>query len=156
GPDGKRPADPVQVEGVRLPDSTTLWAAELPLPAESKGVLQVGFTATNEVGLQVTETKNIKLVDAPPPAGNLHVKVLRGSLPQIGLLVKLKDAEGKDKAVATTNNKGIAEFKQLPPGLYSVSAAKADSGVGSKAETAGKVEVDKTTEVKLELRRGNP
>jgi hypothetical protein len=153
GPDGKRAAEPVKVEGVK---QANLWTAELPLPAEAKGLMQVGLVATNEVGLEVTETKNIKLVDAPPPAGNLHVKVLRGDRPQEGLLVKLKDAEGKEKSAEVTDAKGIAKFSKLPPGVYGVSANKPDSGTGSKGDAIGKVEVDKTTEVNINLRRGNP
>ncbi len=156
GPDGKRPADPIKVEGFKTKEGSDVWSAEITLPPEAKGIMQVGLTATNDVGLEVTETKNIKLVDAPPPAGNLHVKVLRGNRPQAGISVKLKDGEGKEKAVAVSNDKGIAEFNKLPPGVYSVAASKPDSGVGSKAEAAGKVEVEKTTEVNLNLRRGNP
>lgn len=156
GPDGKRPADPIKVEGFRTREGSDVWSAEITLPPEAKGIMQVGLTATNDVGLEVTETKNIKLVDAPPPAGNLHVKVLRGNRPQVGVSVKLKDGEGKEKATGVSNAKGVVEFNALPPGVYSVSAAKPDSGVGSKAEAAGKVEVEKTTEVNLNLRRGNP
>jgi hypothetical protein len=153
GPDGKRAAEPVKVEGVK---QANLWTAELPLPTDAKGMMQVGLVATNEVGLEVTETKNIKLVDAPPPAGNLHVKVLRGDRPQEGLLVKLKDAEGKEKGAEVTDAKGLAKFSKLPPGVYTASTNKPDSGVGSKGDATGKVEVDLTTNVTINLRRGNP
>ncbi len=154
GPDGKRPADPVKVEGVRDNNVPDTWVAELPLAPEAKGVLQVGVVATNEVGLDGTETKNIKLVDAPAPAGNLHVKVLRGSRAQPDMEVKLLDAEGKEKSLGKSNDKGIVKFEKLAPGLYKVVAAKADSSSGSKGEVVGKVEVDKTTEVTLTLKRG--
>ncbi|MFO0812371.1 MAG: carboxypeptidase-like regulatory domain-containing protein [Gemmatales bacterium] len=155
GPDGKRASEPIKVEGT-LVKQANVWTAELPLPADAKGLMQVGLVATNDVGLEVTETKNIKLVDAPPPAGNLHVKVLRGSRPQEGITVKLKDAEGKEKSVAVTDAKGIARFNQLPPGSYGVAADKPDSGAGSKGIALGKVEVNATTEVTITLRRGNP
>jgi hypothetical protein len=154
GPDGKRAADPLKVEGVRDPSAADRWTAELPIPADAKGILQVGVVATNEVGLDGTEAKNIKLVDAPAPAGDLQVTVLRGNRPQQGVEVKLKDAEGKEKGVATTKEKGIAKFEKLPPGVYTISAAKADSGSGSKGEVTGKVEIGKVTEVTLTLKRG--
>jgi hypothetical protein len=154
GPDGKRPADPIKVEGVQDKAKPALWHGELPLAPEAKGVLQVGVTATNEVGLEATEVKTIKLVDAPLPAGDISVTVMRGDRPQPGVIVGLKDAENKEKSVGTTDDKGIVKFEKLPPGLYLVATAKPDSSSGTKAAAPAKVEAGKTTEVTLPLKRG--
>jgi hypothetical protein len=163
GPDGKRAADPVKVEGLRDPADPERWVADLPLAPDAKGVLQVGATATNEVGLDSTDTKNIRLLEPPAPAGTIVVTVLRGGRPQPGVNVLLRDSEGKDKGVLTTAVKadkdkkvvvGQVVFDKLPPGLYGIGAAKADSSSGSKAAVPVKVEAGKTVEINLELKRG--
>jgi hypothetical protein len=154
GPDGKRAAEPIKVEGIQDKAKPALWHGELPLAPEAKGVMQVGVTAINEVGLEATEVKTIKLVDAPLPAGDIVVKVMRGDRPQPGVTVGLKDAENKEKSVGTTDDKGIVKFEKLPPGLYVIATAKPDSSSGTKAVAPAKVEAGKTTEVTLPLKRG--
>jgi hypothetical protein len=154
GPDGKRAAEPIKVEGLRDPDKVDLWHAAIPLPPEVKGVLEVGAVATNQVGLESTEVKLIKLVDPPPVGGTLVVTVLRGGRPQAKVNVLLRDAEGKEKGILATDDKGIATFKGLAPGMYSVLAAKADSSTGSRATMAAKVEPGDPVKVELNLKRG--
>jgi hypothetical protein len=50
--------------------------------------------------------------------------VERAGRPQAGVLVTLRDVEGRDRGTATTDAAGVARFGGLQSGVYRLSAAR--------------------------------
>ena len=149
GPDGKIPPEAPKVEATLIKDR---WVAELPMPADKKGPMEVTAVVLNAVGLESTKTTRIELVDKKL-VGKIAVKVERGGRPQPDTPVLLRDAKNEEKAAGRTNAKGEYLFEELPPGFYKVASAKADAGAGSRGEVRVEVQVDKTTKATLPLTR---
>jgi len=149
--DGKLPDGP-KAEGDLVDAKLGMWAGELPIP-DKKGFIEVGVQFINETGIAATKTQKIELVDPPFPGGTIDGLVVLGDLGQPKLPVLLRDAEGKEKGVAVTNDKGAFKFEGLAPGAYRLFSAKPDSGVGTKGSAGVQVIVGKTTKVTVELSR---
>lgn len=106
------------------------WTAEMTFPND-KGLADLSTEFVNGVGLSAFATTQVRLVEPSTPgagaaAATIKGKVVTGPNDELGVTgakVLLKDAEGKKKAEATTNDKGEFEFKDLPPGDYKVSAS---------------------------------
>jgi len=115
------------------PGGKKTWVAELPVPTDKPGVVDVGVQVTNGAGLQKFGTITIRLVDAPPntttPASKLAT--IEGTVkdkdgrPQPDARVALIDANGKEKDTGKTDAKGKYSFKDLPAGSYKIQASKA-------------------------------
>ena len=150
--DGKLPADAVKVDGVPWPRPTTAlsrlvgfsryaesggvlaagiapasWVGEVPLPPEKRGEAFVGVQFTNDVGLVQMKTQRIVLVDPPIAAGSVVGFVKVGGVPQAGLTVALRAADGKELATTKTNEKGKFTFESVFPGAYTVASSKPSS-----------------------------
>src|SRR5262249_41252554 len=148
--DGKIPPDAVLAEGKPLLDKPGVWEAAIPLPAEKRGEAFIGVAFFNEVGLATTKTQRIELVDAPPPSGAIDGIVLIGDRPQPGLVVRLF-ADGKEKAVAMTDDKGKFKFENVPVGNYTVGSARPDSSYGFGGTAPVQVELERRAKVALNL-----
>lgn len=151
--DGKLPPDAVKVDGVQSPTDPKVWTADIPLPPEKRGEVFIGVVFTDQVGLTTTRTQRVELIDAPPPAGNIAGVVMIGELPQPGLVVSLRDGDGKEKATTTTDDKGKFKFEKVAPGNYTVASSRKDSSYGSAGSAPVQVEVDKTAKVTLPLKK---
>src|SRR5262249_55315916 len=163
--DGKIPPDAVKVDGVRSLTDPTAWTAELPLPPEKRGELTVGVVFFNRVGLSTLQVQKVELVDAPPPSGTIVGRVKVGEIPQSGAVVVLKNAEGKEIATAKSAEEpppappgakpdpkpkpkvGEFKFENVPPGVYTVSAAKPSSSYPFAGSTPVTVKVGETSTV---------
>ena len=154
-PEGKLPEGVVLTQAVApSPEKKSdPWVAQLPVPADKKGgPADIVVLATNAVGLTSVTPLAIELVD-PPTGGTITGKVFLGSKAQAGVTVLLKDSDGKDKGSAKTNDKGVYEFLDVASGGYHVSAAKADSGIGTKGDAPVRVRVGEKSEADIHLTR---
>jgi hypothetical protein len=130
------------------------FTGELPLP-DRVGRVAIGVRFINAVGLASDLTDEIEVVETPKPTtGDIKVKVVQGSddRPQPTLTVQVLD-EKKATTVKTgaTDDKGEVTIKDLPPGKYVVFSNKPQDY--AKAEKPVTVEVGKTTDVTLSLKR---
>jgi hypothetical protein len=155
GPDGKLP-DGEKIEAVKSPAGGGLWIAMVPLAADKKGEIDLSAQATNSVGMTANNVQKIVLVDPPPPptTGTIIATVELQRRPQPNVAVVMKDAEGKDKGAAKTNDKGEVKFEKVPPGVYKLSAARADASTGTKGEEGITVEAGKEHKITINLARG--
>lgn len=134
--DGKIPPGAPTVEGVRSVKDPAVWVAALPLPPDTQGAVFVGVQFTNNVGVSSTDVQTVVLVDEKSggagvgPLGSIEATVVFGELPQPGVAVSLRNAEGKVVGAGSTNDKGKVKFEKLAPGLYTLVATKADSSYG--------------------------
>ena len=144
------------------------FTASFSLP-DVKGKVKLYAKATNGAGLSaVTEGATLAVVDPPPPpksekekekekrtVGDVAVKVIQGSSPerpQPGLTVELRNAAGAAVQTKTTDDKGEAFFKDVPPGGYTLYTVKL-ADFGAKAFAAVTVAADKKSEATLEVKR---
>src|SRR5262249_37699894 len=144
--DGKLPPDAILADGTPVADKPGLWEALIPLPPEKRGEAIIGVVFVNEVGLATTKTQRVELIDAPPPAGAIDGVVLIGERPQPGVVVSLR-ADGKEKVTATTNDKGMFKFENVPVGNYTVVSARPDSSYGFAGATPVQVELERRSKV---------
>lgn len=173
-PDGTLPPDAVVADGVRVPkvdgktkkpstiEFTDEWVAEL-IPPDKKGKYLIAAVATDRAGNEGKVTKQdpavkvIELVDpatgAAGPRGSIAGIVIFGGLPQPGLKVAVGGADGKAKAVATTDEKGRFCIPDVLPGAYTVVTLKTNSALGFTSQADVTVEPEKTAKVTLELVR---
>ena len=149
--DGKLPEGP-KAEGDLVDAKLGKWTGELPIP-DKKGMIEVGVQFINETGIAAVKTQKIELVDPPFPGGTIDGTVVLGELGQPKVPVLLRDAEGKEKGIGMTNDKGGFKFEGVAPGAYTVYSAKPDSGVGTKGNAGVQVQVGKTSKVTVELGR---
>jgi hypothetical protein len=139
------------------PSAGGAYTAVLPM-ADTKGRAVVGVRVINGVGLYIDKAADVELVDPvvkpKPTTGDIKGVVEQGSPPrrQPGRTVWLLD-EKQSAVLKTTeaNAKGEFAFKDVAPGNYVVRSDKpTDYATARKAAT---VEVGKTTEVVLTLKR---
>jgi hypothetical protein len=160
--EGKMPADAIKAVGRK--EVTVLpfgwveerWTADLKIPDDFRGPGVVGVTFTNGVGVTnaLPEVQRIEIVDAPPkpPLGSIEGKVEYGGRLQPGVAITLVDENGKNKGGTTTDDKGTFKIKDVPPGHYTVMAAKKDSSTGASGSAPVTVEAgDKPAKVAVEL-----
>jgi hypothetical protein len=149
--DGKLPPDAILAEGKPLGVIPNVWTADLPLPADKRGEGYVGVIFVNEVGLATMRTQRIELVDAPPPFGAIDGVVMVGDRPQPGLVVSLRDGEGKEKMVGKTDDTGKFKFEKVIPGTYTVASAKPTSSYPFAGVAPVQVEADKRAKVAVPM-----
>jgi hypothetical protein len=153
--DGKIPADAIKAVGTQSLTNPHIWGASIAVPADFRGVAVVAAQFGNEAGL-VTETplvQRIEIVDPLPPTGTIEGNVVFGERFQPGVSVSLRDAEGKEKAATTTDEKGRFKFERTPIGTYRLIVIKRDSSTGAAGTSPVVVEADKTTNVSVALEK---
>jgi hypothetical protein len=161
--DGKLPD--TKVEGELIDRKKNLFVGQLPIP-DKKGVIEVGVQFVNETGVTATKTQKIELID--PVGGSISGTVDLGGRGQPGVVVSLRDAEGKEKGTAVTEDEkdnkadtpkdqrksnGKFKFENVPPGTYRLFANKPDSGVGTKGSTSVQVQAGVESKVTVPLAR---
>jgi hypothetical protein len=153
--DGTFPAGAVTVAGVRSEKDATVWVADLPVPAGTRGDVVVGVVFTNQVGLATTRTARVRvqLILPPPPRGRVEGRVLLGDRPQPDSPVTLLGADGTAKATATTDPTGKFRFEQVPPGGYSVASTKPDPTTGFTGSAPVQVRAGETAKATVSLAR---
>jgi hypothetical protein len=171
-PEGKVPPDAAVVIAERTPLG---WVAQVPVPVppppppappppapppkkEPFPPFDITVIAENGVGLSTAKVIRIELVE--PPGGTIRLLVERGGRPQPGTPVTLRDVAGAEKGVGTTGDgtkgteKGVVYFRNLPPGVYKMTALKEDSSLGLAGIAAAQIPdppSDKPVEVVLPL-----
>jgi hypothetical protein len=157
GDDGKFPSDAAKVEGLAVIDKnkipTGAYTALLPVPADKRGEMYISAVLIDAVGLSVTKTQRIELVDAPPPTGSINGTISIGERRQPGIKVLLLNGEGKEKAAAVTNEYGRYKFEKVPVGDYVVFAEKPDSSYGSEGKVAVQVKAEQTAKPAIDLKK---
>jgi hypothetical protein len=151
-PDHKAPPTAVLVKGNKNPKDGT-WTADLALPAEGKGLIDLGVIFTNGAGLVTSATIPVELVEAAAVVAgkaSIEASVLEGDRPQNDLPVVLMDAKGQVKDTLKTE-KGKVIFKDLAPGDYKVSSLKTASN--TKGETAVTLKEGEAKKVMIDLFR---
>ncbi len=148
-PDGKLPPAGATATGLPSPSDAKTWSATLPLPAESKGPIDVSVQFVSNVGLSTFDTGRIELIDTDPIlTGSIRGRVREGELPQAGLDVVLVNAKG-EKLETKTDNDGIFGFTDVPVGKYLVASYKSTSKRTGRLEV--EVKADVTTKAEVEL-----
>ena len=157
GDDGKFSPETLKFDGAEVLDKKKLptgaYTVLLPLPADKRGRMFISAVLVDAVGLTVTKTQTIELVDAPPPTGAINGTISIGERRQPGIKVLLLNGEGKEKANALTNEYGRYKFEKVPVGDYVVFAEKPDSSYGSEAKLAVAVKADATAKPAMELKK---
>lgn len=113
-----------------VPGETGLWQAELALPKEPAGPLDITVKVTNAVGLSTFATASLELTDTDPATtgpGKISGKVTQGDVAQPGLVVYLYDDKNKYVAQTKTNKEGIYLFDNLKKGNYSLLCIKREA-----------------------------
>jgi hypothetical protein len=148
GPDHTLPAGVVALPGTPVKGQPGSWATRLVLPAEARGFIELGVVFTNNVGASNSASVPVEVVDAPPPPkASIEVTVMEGSRPQNDVPVELVNARGQKTEQKTKDGK--AQFKNLAPGKYRVSASKVASSTSGSAEVEVKEGEEKTATIKL-------
>ncbi len=181
GKDGKPPPEAPQAVGERVKEqfvngaNRSIWVSKIKIPSQP-GKVDLAVALTNEAGLVSVKPYPIILIDPPtkkngdgngdgdqngdqkesPTTGKVKGTVVQGGRPQPNLAVTLADADGKPQGVVTTNDKGEFTFEQVKPGVYQVTSAKPDSGVGTSGSSPVAVEAGKTAMVSVSLVRQPP
>jgi hypothetical protein len=152
--EGKPPATAIPVEGKQLPAAdgkTVVWAAELNVPTDKKGTLEVSAQFTSGADLTATQTVKIQLEDPPTDAG-IEGTVTEGGRGQPNVPVQLIDAQGAVKNTTTTDAKGKYTFTKVAPGTYRIVGTKTSSF--TRGEATAQVQAgDKKKDVDVKLSR---
>jgi hypothetical protein len=137
--------------------------AELPLP-DVKGRVQIGVRYVNILGMTTDKVEEVDVVDPPKPKdkeAGATTGIVKGVIgqgggnqvrPQPGLKVELRGPDKKPIKTTTSGDGGKYEFKDVPPGDYTVFSIK-PIDAGAKGEQAVTVEAGKTHVVDLSLLR---
>ncbi len=154
-PDGKPAPGSVVVEGTPPAAADGPYTAQFRLP-DRVGRASIGARFINRVALAKDAVAEVEVADPPakPTTGSIKVTVVSGSptVPQPGVEVQLRDA--KNAVVlrsGAANDKGVFTFEDLPPGPFVVYSSR--PRFYTKAQKPVSVEVGKTVEVTLDLRR---
>ena len=153
--DGKIPADAIKEVGTQSLTNPRIWGANLKVPADFRGDALVAVTFANEAGIvtDVPLVQRIEIVDPLPPTGTIEGSAVFGERFQPGVSVSLRDAEGKEKAATTTDEKGRFKFERTPIGTYRLIVIKRNSSTGAAGTSPVVVEADKTTKVTVALEK---
>lgn len=150
--EGKIPADAVKAVGTQSLKNPKVWAADLKVPADFHGDGLVAVVFANEVGLTAEPlVQRIEIVDPKPPMGTIEGVITYGERLQPGVAISLRDADGKEKAGTTTDEKGRFKFVNTPVGSYRVVALKKDSSTGAAGNAPVVVVAGTTTKVEIGL-----
>jgi hypothetical protein len=161
----KGPPPNVEVtEGRPLPGSEPgWWVAQLPIPSDKKGIVDVTTQFVNRAGQSTFETIKIELVEpgvgttgaAAAKKYKIEGKVAEGEVLQPGLEVMLRDDKGAVKATTKTGKegklRGAFTFENVPPGVYTVAASKVASK--TKGEAPVTVDAKDVKDVEIQLLR---
>lgn len=135
---------------------TTVEPFRLP---EVKGEVRVGVIAFNKVGLSTVSDLTLYVRTPPvppekPTTGSIVGRAVQAGRPQPGLPVSLTNAAGKVVKETKSDDLGKFEFKDLPPGSYTVAAVKkADANAGGKVTVEVKADKDPTQIKELVIKR---
>lgn len=151
-PDGKLPDGIVMVAAAKPTGEGGAWVAQVPLPPDKKGAVDLTAVATNGVGITAVQTQIVQLLD-PPQGGTIKGVVSFGGKAQAGIKVTLFNGGGMETDFATTDAKGNFTMNNVLPGPYKVYAFKPDAGDGARGEEGVKVEVGKIHIVEIKLSR---
>ena len=160
--DGKPAAGSRVIPGVEVlaKDKPLTYTTKEPLRLpETKGELRVGVVAFNKVGLSSVAELTLYVTTKPlppekPTTGSILGRAVQGGRPQPGLPVTLTDAAGKVVKVGKSDDLGKFEFKDLPPGSYTVVAVKkTDANASGKATVEVKASKDPTLIPELTVKR---
>lgn len=151
--EGKIPADAIKAVGMQSEKDPKVWLADFKIPAEFRGEGLIGVVFSNQAGLtnETPRVQRIEIIDAKPATGTIEGKVEYGGRPQPGVAVSLRDADGKEKAATTTDEKGKFKFEKVPVGNYHVFGAKSDSSSGIRGSAPVQVEADKTAKPTIDM-----
>ncbi|HEY2783834.1 MAG TPA: hypothetical protein VGJ05_02565 [Fimbriiglobus sp.] len=160
GADGK--AAPGGKVVVKKLDAATTDAvsreAELPLP-DVKGRVQIGVRYVNVLGMVTDKVEEVDVVDPPKPkskeagatTGTIKGVIAQGGgsqiRPQPGLKVELRGPDNKAIKTTQSGEGGKYEFKDVPPGDYTVFSIK-PADAGAKGDVGVSVKAGETTEAK--------
>ena len=126
---------------------------------EVKGEVRVGVIAFNKVGLSTVADLTLYVRTPPvppekPTTGSIIGRAVQAGRPQPGLPVSLTNAAGKVVKETKSDDLGKFEFKDLPPGSYTVSAVKkADANAGGKVTVEVKADKNPTQIKELVIKR---
>lgn len=143
------PKTVVPVAGVPADSTRRMWTASLPLKASMQGKIFVSVQFVNAAGLSTCATADIRLVNNEITGARIHGKVMEGTIPQAGIGVALKGANGSQTGTTATAADGSFSFENLKPGKYLLDAAKPISGRTGTATV--EVMPNSTTETTIEL-----
>ncbi len=144
--------------GKALLASTYATVEPFRLP-EVKGEVRVGVIAFNKVGLSTVSDLTLYVRTPPvppekPTTGSIVGRAVQAGRPQPGLPVSLTNAAGKVVKETKSDDLGKFEFKELPPGSYTVAAVKkADANAGGKVTVEVKADKDPTQIKELVIKR---
>src|SRR5205807_226029 len=109
----KVPENVASVLGERSPANGDVWQANLPLPADKKGPVEVSVLFVNNAGLVTAATERTELDENDPnltkPA-TIKGTLRQGALAQGGMKVVLTDEKGAARAEQMTKADGTFEF----------------------------------------------
>jgi Carboxypeptidase regulatory-like domain len=150
----KIPAAAFKVPGQPLEGQPPMWTAQLPLPADRKGPLEIGVQVTNKLGLKAFAAGSVELIDVEkekPTYGVVIGTVVEGDRPQVGLTVILCDEKNHTISEVQTKEGGAFRFEMVPPGKYTVTSRKKTSTLPRVGKTDVEVKTGATSKVKVEL-----
>jgi hypothetical protein len=130
------------------------WTAELPLPKDRLGPVDLTALVTTAAGLITPVAANVELVPFDPvktAPGTIRGVLSEGQVSQVGIEVVLKDDKGVEKARVKTAAGGVYKFENVAPGDYRVSARKFVSGATKAASASAKVAPKGETTADLNL-----
>lgn len=150
--DGKIPPGATTFAGVPVDVSRAVWAARIPLPADTKGPIPVSVQFVNKIGLASFDSTAIEQAEVESEAngpGKITGKVVEGPRAQPNVEVVLRDLKGVEKARTKTKADGSFTFDNVKPGRYSLFSIKPDSQ--RRATVTVTVEPNKTAAAALNL-----
>jgi hypothetical protein len=148
--EGKLPPD--TVAGVRTKDKD-IWTADVEIPPDKTGVLDLGVQFTNTAGLDAIALDKVTVVEPKPRGASIKGEVMENGRPQREQLVVLFDLKGMKVKEVKTDKDAKFEFKDVAPGEYLIKVEK--TGAMTKAEKPVKLAAGEQVELKepLDLRR---
>jgi hypothetical protein len=149
----KPPKEAELVKAQRPTDKEPAWTANLPLPADKKGTLEITVQFINEANLSAFDTVKLELIDPPAPVGNLRVKVLYDERLQPEAEVVVTDGKttlSNPERIKEGPEAGTVLFKNVPPGPYRVIAVKKENRK-INGEASVTVEANKTTTAEVKI-----
>jgi hypothetical protein len=159
-PEGKVPPNTNLIPGTELDKEKGLWGAVLDAPTENKGRFDVTVVFVNTAGMPASDTVKIELTDSGKGgkdgggSASISGKLVdpAGRLQGKGILVELRDADGKVKDTTMTDDKSAYTFKDLAPGTYRVGGLRTANN--TKGATVVQVkEAEKKVDVDVKMSR---